>query len=239
VILKSPIQYAREGAAQILGAPLVQASTVPITIASLIAAVASAADATTYSVGSHTIAANQLGLLAILAAKTGGTDAPTFTGSLGGTWDLIDAQAVDADRMLRIYRSLQGTSRTGTIIINFATTHEACAHAVAGFTGINPSGSNGAGAIGQVVKTSVVNQSAIAISGMAPLGSGENLCIAIVGGDINTGFTEVAPFAQVSQAGNTPLAIRLQMVQAAGSNNPSWTHGLRDAGAIALEMRAA
>lgn len=241
MILKSRIQYARPSAAQILAAPLVQAGGVLMTLASKFGAVAQPGPATTFTTASFTLAAFELGLLAVLSDKVAGPDAPTFGGSLGGTWTQIDSQVIDSDRTLRFYRSLQGTSRTGTVQITHATTHLMCAYHAIGISGANTGGSNGANAIVQSAKTSITAGTSMAVSGMTAFQSGDNLGVVAAGASVNSAFNNpTAPYAQISQAGNTPPDVRIQTCSAFGANNPSWpSFGIRNAAAIAVEVRAA
>lgn len=220
-------------------APVGGAGVTPIELTTLIAALGSAADSANYATASFTLAANQLGLFMALSCKTGGPDNPSIGGSLGGTWTEIDNIVVDADRTLRLFRSLQATPRTGTLQLNHATVHESAMWTVLGLTGIDLSGTNGAGAIVQAKKAAVVAASALAISDQAPFASGNNLGLGFVARDVNAAITAVAPYTQVSQAGVTAANARIQAASALGVNNPGWTFGVCDAAAIAIEVKIA
>ncbi|HMG21784.1 MAG TPA: hypothetical protein VK607_10720 [Kofleriaceae bacterium] len=212
---------------------------VPIGVTALVSTTASTANQTTYTTGSFTLAAGQLGIMAVLSAKTGGPDAPTFGGSLGGTWDQIASQAVDADRMLRLYRSQQATPRTGTVQIIHATACESEAHAIYGFDNV-AQGSNGASAIAQSRVGTVTGATSLTIAGMTAFESGAALGVAAVATNTNAPISAVAPYTQLSQAGQTLLDLRLQLASALGSNNPGFTTvGSTNKAAIAVEVRAA
>lgn len=238
MILRSAISRVSPIAPAIAAAPIPREQTVtPIVVSTLIAALGSTANSQNYATASFTLAANQLGLFFALSCKTGGPDNPSIGGSVGGTWTEIDSQVLDADRTLRVYRSLQGTARTGTLQLNHATVHESAMFCVLGLTGIDLTGSNGAGAIVQARKNAAAAATALAISNMAAFGSADNLGIACCVRDANTAITAVAPYTQVSQAGVATLDARMQVASALGSNAPSWTAGNADIAAIGLEIK--
>jgi hypothetical protein len=198
----------------------------------------STANVTTYTSGSFTIPANELGLLWVLSAKTAGPDAPTFGGTLGGTWTQIGSGVViDADRTLRCYRSLQGSSRTGTLSIIHATLHESCAIQVLSLQGCDQSGSNGSGAIVQSLTGAVTAGTALSVS-LSAFADARNVCAGAIGGDVNNQTTNGGGFTEWNEQGQAALDIRLQVQSAAGLNVCPWTFGSRDAAAIVVEIKA-
>lgn len=240
MILRSPIsRFSSPIASPIGAAPFVpQTGVTPIAVSTILAASGSAADSINYATAPLTVLANQLALFAAISCKTGGPEDPSIGGSVGGTWTKVDEQTIDADRTLRVYRSLQGTERTGTLQLNHVTTHESAMWVVVGCTGIALGGTNGSAAIVQARKNAVTAVSALAVT-MDPFGSGDNVGLAFCGRDVNAAITAVAPYTQVSQAGITPLAARIQAASALGSNAPSWTFGVCDAAGIAVEVQIA
>lgn len=194
-----------------------------------------------YTTGSIILPATQLGLLWVLSARSLGPEVPTFAGSFGGTWTEIGSGIViglAADRTLRLFRSLQGTSRSGTIQITHASAHDGCAWELVAVAGTVQSGTNGSGAIIQS-GTGFANAATSLSFSISAFASVANLGVAGCGADMNSNMLAGSGWNEIAETGQATPEIRLQVQSALGNNSPSWTYGLRSAAGIAVEVAAA
>lgn len=110
----------------------------------------STTDGTSIVTASISPAANAL-IVAVVGTAAATTAAPTASGGGMTTWDsVLSTNFVTTTRRLTYFRALQAGPSSGTLTFDFGgVTQTSFAWAVLQFTGVNTSGSNGAGAIVQ------------------------------------------------------------------------------------------
>lgn len=90
----------------------------------------SGADGTAFTSGSFTVPANSLALMFVAAGHaTAGEEPSSFGGTLGLTWTKMGNSQTTTTPTMRgtWYRAMTGgSSATGTVTANFATTHSSC-----------------------------------------------------------------------------------------------------------------
>lgn len=107
----------------------------------------STTDASVYvTTNSFTPASNTLYLLSVSSGKTGAVDVPTVTGA-GVTWVEI-ASVQNQNHRTTVFRAM-GPGTNGQLTITHGAQQGNCAWRVVSFTGIDTSGTNGSGAVGQ------------------------------------------------------------------------------------------
>lgn len=199
----------------------------------------STAAAANYTIPSFTLAAGELGLLWTLGALTGGPSAETFAGTLGGTWTEIGSGvAIGTDRRIRLYRSLSGSPRTGTVIVQHGAPLESFAAIAIGMTGIDLTGVNGAGAIVQSATNTGSAITSLAVT-LAAFGGTRNVAAYGVGRDTNTAIAPGAGMTELGEQNQTALDIRLQAEVGLAVAAPTATFSSSVASAIAVEVKAA
>lgn len=109
---------------------------------------------TSYETASINPTPNKLILITITSVVGGGsTETPTVTGA-GMTWVLVKTQLCAAnptqDRRTTMLRALKSSPGTGVLTIDFnAETQARCGWSIEEFTGVDPTGTDGANAIVQ------------------------------------------------------------------------------------------
>jgi hypothetical protein len=125
----------------------------PITIIGKLADGSSTADGTTFVTAAITPTANDLVLIWVESNHNTAAEAPTVTGA-GLTWVQVDTlPATNPTRRITLLRARGGSPIMGALTITHATSHTSCCWAVAAYRDIDPSGTNGSGAIQQIKKT--------------------------------------------------------------------------------------
>ena len=200
-------------------------------------------DGTTFSTASISPTANALILVMVSAVRGDSINYadPTLAGC-GLTWVAIGTVQVDVGpssmRGGTLFRGL-GTPSPGALTFTFGVSHESCAWSVAEATGVDTSGTNGSGAVVQVV--TAVGVGATPAVTLAAFGSADNATYAGVatgGGTISsagTGFTLLGTTASV-----TPSVVGVgSQYQLANDTSVNMTIGSDDWGIIGVEVKAA
>jgi len=200
-------------------------------------------DGTTFSTASISPTANALILVMVSAVRGDSINYadPTLAGC-GLTWVAIGTVQVDVGpssmRGGTLFRGL-GTPSPGALTFTYGVSHESCAWSVAEATGVDTTGTNGSGAVVQVV-TAVGVGTTPAVT-LAAFGSADNATYAGVatgGGTISsagTGFTLLGTTASV-----TPSVVGVgSQYQLANDTSVNMTIGSDDWGIIGVEVKAA
>ncbi len=157
-----------------------------------------ASSATTASI---TPGANRL-VLAKIASNRGASIpvAPTLSGN-GLTWVQIATEVVGINqttRRITLFRAMGASPSSGAVTIDFAgEVQDDCNWSIAEFDSVDTSGTNGSGAIVQLVTSPADNQSSLTVT-LAAFGSANNATFGAfsvnTGGDtltVGTGFTAI------------------------------------------------
>lgn len=184
--------------------------------------------------------ASHLILLTVGSRSAATNNTPTASGA-GMTWTLVSSQinALNTNRVT-VFRALSASPGSGTVTIDFAgQSQTACLWAIDDFSGTDTSGSNGAGAIVQVVSGLVTGTSTGTTINLAALGSANN---AAFGGchrnnnsllTAGSGFTVLSPGGTVGGSQLTEWELNVTAV------SWSWPSGSADVEAMAIEISAA
>lgn len=112
---------------------------------------ADSTDATVYTTASITPSANKLILAAITTRHSTACEVPTVAGN-GLTWVKVADQPDAAGRMTSVWRAMGASPTTGTVTFTHATNHQGAVWSVCEISGVDLTGTNGSGAIGQILE---------------------------------------------------------------------------------------
>lgn len=157
-----------------------------------------------YALGTVSLAANELGLLWIVQTATAADGVASFTGTFGGTWDLVGTFAV-ATLRISCYRGLSSSAQSGTLIANFAADDvtTGCLWSIHRVPGVDTSGSNGAGAIVQFIADNGSAGLGATVILDDPLSSSSNRMVYGITHAANEG---AAPGSMFTELGDTSMA---------------------------------
>lgn len=202
-------------------------------------------DATSYTTASITPVADRLYLLAVLNSRSGAAaTVPTVTGA-GLTWVQVDTQAFASgspnQRCITVFRAM-GSGSAGALTIDFGgVTQTGGIWQLSEFTGVATSGTDGSGAVVQVVKTSASAATSIS-QAMAAFSSSDNRGFAAVGHDKNEAKSPRASWTELRDPlgsfGFPTQNLETQWSDAAGADNTvsaSWATSA-EAAIIGIEV---
>lgn len=166
-------------------------------------------DATSYNTASVSPAANALLLVGVQVGVTTGSPTVTVSG-LGLTWVLVDQTVVVVGgRTLYVFRAMTGSSppTPGAVTISTGVTANACLWNVVQFIGIDPSGTNGSGAIDQSVnaKPATTNSISVAFGSAPDTGNVRYACVGVAVAEqpaVGSGWTALGAGQSVSNLVN-------------------------------------
>ena len=151
----------------------------------------------------------------------------------------LDNIATPKKRM-SIFRAMSATPGSGPVTITFPTTESNGTWIVSQWTGVNTTGSDGAGAVGQSV-TNVADAVSTIGTTLAPLGAPANVAYAAIGTTGSAiGISPGAGFAEIAeQKPNESPNVIFESLFAANQTAPSasWT-GAFAAAILAIEIKA-
>jgi hypothetical protein len=136
----------------------------PVSAAVSISLLAStgAASGTTCVTGSVAPAANSLNL--VWAHSSGVTiNQPTVTGN-GLTWDLVTSTANTTSKRMWLFRAMGASPTAGAITVTYGTSQDDLLCAAVTATGVDTSGSNGSGAIGETQASNLAAQTSVTLT---------------------------------------------------------------------------
>lgn len=138
--------------------------------ATLLTEGADTTDGTSYATVSVTLTANRLYLLflGIGDAAAGGADeAPSSVTSTGATWvQIAFDQRGTSSQAHAVFRTMVASNQTGAITVTFTNAQDALTWHVVEVNGIDTSGTNGSGAVAEVVTGEGTSTGSIALTGV-------------------------------------------------------------------------
>ncbi len=251
--LSSTVVEVKNVSATADGTPITQTANVTVTPPSsgithtLLTAGSDITNQKIYTTASIAPTANALVTLAVIGHTSGTASVdPIVTGGGMSSWVMVASITLDPiatpHKRMTIFRAMSAAPGSGPITINFAATTESnAAWIVSQWTGVNTTGTNGSGAIGQVLQTGRVDGVTSISATLAALGSPNNVAYGVVGTNgsaigINpgAGFTEISE--QKPAEGTNSI---IEALFAANQTNPSasWT-GAFNAAILAVEIKA-
>ena len=199
-----------------------------------------------YTTASIAPAANALVTIAVLGHQSSAASAsPTVTGGGMSAWvevATITFNTVSTPlKRMSIFRAMSASPGSGPITITFPTTESNGTWIVSQWTGVNTTGTNGSGAIGQVLQTVRADGVTSISATLGALGSPSNVAYGVVGTNgsalgINPGgsFTEISE-QKPAEGTNAILEALFAVNQTVPS--ASWT-GAFSAAILAIEIKA-
>jgi invasin-like protein/calcineurin-like phosphoesterase family protein len=192
---------------------------------------------TVFTTASISPAPNTLVTVAVLGHRSpSAPNAPTLSGGGMTTWTQVASITFDnlttSLKRLTIYRAMSPTPGSGPLTITFPNNVSNSQWIVSQWSGVDQSGTNGAGAIAQTATNRADAVSNLTAT-LAPFGSASNVAygvVAVNGGGLvvtpGTGFIEIAEHT----SGEAAKAV-LEAERAADDNTvaASWTGGLNGA----------
>jgi Invasin, domain 3/Calcineurin-like phosphoesterase len=199
-----------------------------------------------YTTASISPAANALITVAVLGHRASAASAaPTLTGGGMTSWSQVASVAFDSVggplKRLTVYRALSSAPGSGPITITFPSTLSNAQWIVSQWSGVDATGTNGAGAIVQSVSVSGDRVSGLTAT-LAPLGAPHHVAYGVVGVNGNglvvspgAGFTEIAE----QSSGEAARAV-LQTEWATGDNTVDASGpGSLNAAILGIELKPA
>jgi hypothetical protein len=198
----------------------------------------------TYRTAAFAPAPNTLITVAVFEHSSSGTPPiPTLSGGGMAAWGVVATVTFDGTlplRRLTIFRALSAAPGSGPLTITSSITLSLCQWIVSQWSGVDLSGANGAGAIGQTGSTSGVAVSGLTVP-LAAFGNPNNVAYGAFGVRSKVlavtpgaGFTEISE--QPSGKG-TPGDLQAEWAPNLNTIAATWTS--LTAGALGVEIRAA
>jgi len=189
-------------------------------------------------------APNTLITVAVLGHSSASAPAsPTLTGGGMAAWDAVASVTFDGvatpHKRLTVYRALSAAPGSGPLTITFSGAVSNCQWIVSQWSGVDASGANGAGAIGQTGSNAgdAVNGLSVAL---APFAGADNVAYGVFGVTSSglaitpgTGFTMIGE----QPSGESPAADLAALWAVNTTPTASWS--ALNGGALGLELRAA
>ena len=198
-----------------------------------------------YTTASISPAANALVTIAVVGHRsTAAAAQPTVSGGGMSAWVEVGSIAFSTVgtplKRMTIYRAMSASPGSGPITITFPATESNASWIVSQWTGVNTSGTNGSGAIGQTASNLADGVTSIGAT-LAALGGPNNIAYAAVGTSGSAiGINPGAAFTEISEQKpiESPNGI-LEALFAANQTNPSasWS-GAFSAAILAIEIKA-
>ncbi len=195
-----------------------------------------------YTTASITPRANALVTVAVLMRRSSGALTPTVSGGGMAAWEMVTSLGFDTQggptKRLMLFRAMSGAPGSGPVTITFNSSVSNVQWIVSQWDGVETSGLNGAGAIGQTGVQASDAATSLAVA-LGPLSNTASVTYGIIGvaqnGPIVTpgsGFMEIA-----EQSSGESSALEAEYA----SNEPivgaSWTSSTK-AGLLAVELKA-
>ena len=232
------------------GTPITQTAAVNVTPGSgggtithaLLTTGTNAANLNNYTTASIAPAPNALITVAVRNQRSPAAISPTLSG--GGMTSWTQVASVDYDSVsvpqgrLTVFRAMSASPGSGPITITFSSSVANVDWIVSQWTGVDQSGTNGSGAIGQTGSARGDAVSALSVP-LAAFGNANNVAYGAVGARLNAGITPGSGFteiAEVTPGENTLLqaqrATNLNTIQASISS-------AKNAAILGIEIKVA
>ncbi len=195
-----------------------------------------------YTTGSIAPAANALVTLAVLGRRSSGALTPTIAGGGISTWTQVasvdyDPVGTPASRLV-VFRGMSASPSSGPITITYTSSMSNATWMVSQWTGVDQSGSNGSGAIGQT--GSIAGDGVSSLSkALVAFGNANNVGYGVVGVSANAPF--VTPSAGSSEIGETGSGESTDLETQSGVNDNTIAATFNSAdngGLLAIEIKA-
>ena len=197
-----------------------------------------------YTTPSIAPASNALITVAVMGHNsTSATASPTLSGGGMTTWTVVGTVTFDAvatpHKRLTIYRAMSATPGSGPLTITWSGSQSNCQWIVSQWTGVDGSGLNGAGAIGQTAATSGDAGNGLLVT-VGAFGNAANVGYGVFGVTKNalavtpgSGFTEIAQ----QPSGESPQTdLAAEWAPNDNSIDASWA--ALNGGALGVEIKA-
>lgn len=250
--LSSTVAETKTVSATAGGTPITQTQAVTVTPPSsgithtLLTAGNDVPNQAVYTTASIAPAANALVTIAVVGHRSSAASAsPTVTGGGMSAWvevATITFSTVGTPlKRMSIFRAMSASPGSGPITITFPAAESNASWIVSQWTGVNTSGTNGSGAIGQVLNTVRADGVTSISATLAALGSPNNVAYGVVGtSGTAIGINPGAGFTEISEQkpNESPNGI-LEALFGANQTVPSasWT-GAFSAAILAIEIKA-
>ncbi|MGH7526126.1 MAG: Ig-like domain-containing protein, partial [Gemmatimonadales bacterium] len=248
--LSSTVAEGKTVSATAGGTPLIQTAAVTVTSGpppgishTLLTAGKDTTNGKLFTSGVIAPAPNTLVTIALLSYRSSGATSPTVSGGGMASWTVV--ASVDFDdlalprRRLTIYRALSATPGSGPLSFNFAATQSNASWVVSQWDGVETSGVNGAGAIGQTGSNRADAATSLSVA-LAGLGDPNNVTLGAFGVNHNilaitpgSGFTEIS-----EQPVNEGTKGDLQTEWAVNRSTVTASWPTLRAGALGVEIKA-
>jgi adhesin/invasin len=250
--LSSTVAETKTVSATAGGTPITQTQAVTVTPPSsgithtLLTAGNDVPNQAVYTTASVAPAANALVTIAVVGHRsTAAAASPTISG--GGMSSWVEVATITFStvgtplKRMSIFRAMSASPGSGPITITFPATESNASWVVSQWTGVNTTGTNGSGAIGQVLNTVRADGVTSISATLAALGSPNNVAYGVVGtSGTAIGINPGAGFAEISEQkpNESPNGI-LEALFGANQTVPSasWT-GAFSAAILAIEIKA-
>jgi hypothetical protein len=197
-----------------------------------------------YTTAAISPAPNRLITVAVMGHNSSSAaPSPTLSGGGMSAWTEVATTTFDAaatpHTRLTVFRAMSASPGSGPLTITFSKTESHAQWIVSQWDGVDPSGANGAGAIGQTGSTRGDAVNGLAVT-LTPFGNAGNVAYGVFGVRRNVvtvtpgaGFTEIAE--QPSGEG-TPNDLEAEWATNDHTIDASWTN--LNGGALGVEIRA-
>ncbi|HET9707420.1 MAG TPA: Ig-like domain-containing protein [Gemmatimonadales bacterium] len=196
----------------------------------------------TYTTASIAPSANALVTVAVLGKRSSGALTPTISGGGISTWTQVasvdyDPIGVPTSRLL-VFRGMSASPGTGAITITYTSSVSNAAWMVSQWTGVDQTGTNGSGAIGQTGPIAGDGVTSLSKT-LAAFGSANNVGFGVVGVSANPPFvTPGAGSSEIGEVGSTE-STDLETQSGVNDNTVAATLSASDnAGLLAIEIKA-
>ncbi|MGH7512341.1 MAG: Ig-like domain-containing protein [Gemmatimonadales bacterium] len=202
------------------------------------------ANTKTYTTASISPAPNTLVTLAVMGQAGSAAPSPVVTGGGMASWVEVVSTTFDSvtvpQKRLTIFRAMSAAPGSGPITIKFGPTESNCQWIVSQWDGVDLSGANGAGAIGQTGAIHADKVTSLAVT-LGAFGSSANVAYGVFGVKKNTAaITPGAGFAEIAeQPSGETTAADLQAEWAVNDNSIDASWVKLNAGALGVEIRSA
>jgi hypothetical protein len=195
-----------------------------------------------YTTASITPASNALITIAVLGHNSSAAPAsPTLSGGGMSAWTVVSSVSFDGvatpHKRLTVYRALASSPGSGPLTITFASSVSNCQWIVVQWSGVDPSGVNGAGAIGQIGSTQGDASTGLTV-GLGAFGNANNVALGVFG--VAKSAPAVTPgagfgaLAEQASAESPASDLAAESATNLPSINATWASA--NAGALGLEI---
>jgi invasin-like protein/Big-like domain-containing protein/calcineurin-like phosphoesterase family protein len=201
----------------------------------------SGANSKTYTTASIAPAANALVTVAVLGKSSSGALTPTISGGGISTW--VQVASVDYDPIgtptsrLVVFRGMSASPGSGPVTLTYTSSTSNATWMVSQWTGVDQTGTNGSGAIGQT--GSLAGDGVTSLSkALAAFGNANNVGFGVLGVSANPpAVTPGAGSTEIGEAGSSE-STALETQAGVNDNTIAGSFPTDNAGLLAVEIKA-